>query len=199
MKRRRLCKGCGDYFRPQDDDPDFIRWCCEACQKLIYRASLQKSWDNRAKAVKRAQGAEKKANAKQKREFYENDKKTRREAAVYWFNRYIRLRDSGNGCYSCGNNRPGIKYDCGHFITAGSCTALRFNEDNAHSQCVHCNRYLSGNVRLYRAALVAKLGEQAVLFLEGPQPTIKITVDFYKQIEIKYKAKCKTLEDLLHG
>lgn len=195
MRRKKLCKGCREYWRPKDDDPEQIAHCSPDCAIAIVKKKWDRDAKNRLKSKERALRKQKQQHRKQKREFYENDKKTRREAAVYWFNRYIRLRDTGNGCASCGNNRPGIKFDCGHFITAGSCSALRFNEDNAHSQCVHCNRHLSGNVRLYRAALVTKLGEQAVLFLEGPQPIIKITVEWYKQIEDKYKAKCKELEN----
>jgi len=196
VRRKKLCKGCREYFRPKDGDVQFICWCSLRCAETITKRKLGQLRDNNLKALKRAERKQKRKWARQKREFYESDKKTRREAAVYWFNRYIRLRDSGNGCTSCGNNRPGIKYDCGHFITAGSCSALRFNENNAHSQCVHCNRHLSGNVRLYRAALVTKLGEQAVLLLEGPQPIIKITAEWYKSVEIEYKAKCKELEEL---
>lgn len=192
--RKRKCKSCGEYWRPEEETPKWIVWCCEACRLALALKALGKVQKKNKTLLRRSQALQKRDNRRRKREFYENDKKTRREAAVYWFNRYIRLRDAGNGCISCGNNRQDIKYDCGHFITAGSCTALRFNEDNAHSQCVHCNRHLSGNVRLYRAALAAKLGEQTVRFLEGAQPTIKITVDWYREIEEKYKLKCKEME-----
>ena len=52
------------------------------------------------------------------------------------------------------------------------------------------------NLLEYRKGLIKKYGQEVVDFLEGPQPTVKITVDFYKQVEIKYKAKVKELESI---
>jgi len=144
-------------------------------------------------AIEKSAQVRKKESRRRKREFYNNDIKTRRDAAVKWFNRYIRLRDSGEPCISCGDILYG-KYDAGHFITAGSCTALRFDERNCYAQCVRCNHWLSGNRVAYRENLIAKFGQELVEYLEGPQPTINITVDWYREIEETYKAKFKELE-----
>ena len=142
---------------------------------------------------------QKKQHTKQKREFYENDIKTRREAAVREFNKYIRLRDQGLACISCGAPPGTYKLTAGHFITAGSCSALRFDERNCHGQCWwNCNRNKSGNITGYRLGILERFGEKEgnkiLEYLEGPQPTINITVDWYRGIEETYKAKCKELE-----
>lgn len=145
--------------------------------------------------LKKKEKEEKQKYARDKRAFYDKDIKTRREAAVYWFNRFIRLRDADDPCISCGNRNARIKYDAGHYISAGSCTALRFDERNVNLQCSnHCNVHLSGNGTGYRLGLIKKYGGQVVDELEGPQPTIKISAAWYRSIEEKYKAKCKELE-----
>jgi hypothetical protein len=48
------------------------------------------------------------------------------------FNRFIRLRDEGDSCISCGRN-TGAKMNAGHYKSVGSTPALRFNEDNVIS------------------------------------------------------------------
>ncbi|MFZ9066235.1 MAG: recombination protein NinG [bacterium] len=183
MKRR--CRNCKGYYPIEDGkivNEGF--YCTEHC-------IIQYAIKNKSRGSKVIQ----KERKKHKREYYENDIKTRREAAVYWCNRYIRLRDAGNGCISCGTCKPHIQYAAGHYISAGSCTALRFDERNIHLQCnVRCNQQLSGNRGEYRKRLIEKVGQQVVDFLEGPQPVIKITAEWYKSIEEKYKAKCKELE-----
>lgn len=188
------CRGCKEYFRPPEESPG-IRHCSPDCAQAIHDRRRAKERLQQERAQKRAKAAQKKVNARKKREFYENDTKRRREAATHWFNKFIRGRDSGNPCISCDTTKPNIQYAAGHFIPAGSCTALRFDELNVHRQCnVYCNQHKSGNRVAYRESLIKKFGQETVDFLEGPQPVIKITVDFYKAIEIKYKAKCKELE-----
>ncbi len=59
------------------------------------------------------------------------------------FNAYIRARDAGLPCISCGETNPpdlhGGQWDCGHFKTVGAYPELRFEERNAHKQCKSCN------------------------------------------------------------
>jgi hypothetical protein len=143
---------------------------------------------------------ERKREAKrQKREFKQRDIVVRRNAAIREFNRYIRLRDAHLPCISCGALPGTFKLTAGHYITAGSCSALRFDEQNVHGQCWwNCNRNKSGNITKYREGIIKRFGElegsRMLEHLEGPQPTINITVDWYREIEETYKAKCKELE-----
>jgi len=58
-----------------------------------------------------------------------------------YFAEYIRKRDYHNSCITCGAYG---KKDCGHFISRRF-ESVRFDEKNAHGQCLKCNRYLYGN------------------------------------------------------
>ena len=72
------------------------------------------------------------------------------------FSKFIRLRDIGKAfgigeCCTCGklfivySNENGWNPNAhaGHFITR-DCKATRFDEQNAHLQCAHCNTFKSG-------------------------------------------------------
>lgn len=79
--------------------------------------------------------------------------------AIRLFNSWIRKRDSGLGCISCGSLN---EIQAGHFYAAGHYEALRFNEDNVNSQCLRCNYFLRGNLIPYRLNLIKKIGVDAV-------------------------------------
>lgn len=78
------------------------------------------------------------------------------------FNKYIRKRDQGLLCISCG--KPGNQ--AGHYFPVKQFTALRFNEDNVHLQCPYCNLFAHGNQAMYRIGLVQRIGEDRVKQLE---------------------------------
>lgn len=171
------CKSCGSMFKPFSS---LAKVCSMACS-LDYIGTTK-------------QQAEAKKAKQKKKEFYQKDIKTRREAAIKFFNRYILLRDKDKPCVSCGNANPAIKYDAGHYVPAGSCSALRFDERNVHKQCSqYCNVHRSGNRAPYAKAIAAMHGQEVLDFLDGEQPKIKITVDFYQAIEDEYKAKIKEI------
>jgi hypothetical protein len=79
------------------------------------------------------------------------------------FNAWIRKRDEGQSCISCGTGSPN---QAGHFYSAGHYSALRFNEDNCHFQCVRCNYFLSGNLNQYRINLEKKIGKDRLQALD---------------------------------
>lgn len=114
------------------------------------------------------------------------------------FNKYVRLRDIGKGCISCGADcgatATGGSGDAGHFRSRGSAPHLRFDERNVHLQCKKCNRYLSGNVANYRIGLIDRIGQQTVDALECDQAPRNHTIDDLKLIRDTYRAKCKELE-----
>ena len=56
------------------------------------------------------------------------------------FNKWIRERDKDMPCINCGKQ---TKLQAGHFYPAGSYNALRFDEDNVHGECLHCNYFNS--------------------------------------------------------
>lgn len=77
-------------------------------------------------------------------------------------NKYIRERDSWRGCVSCG--RP--FQNAGHFYSVGGYGAMRFNVDNIHGQCIHCNKHLHGNLNEYRKRLEIRIGKERLLELD---------------------------------
>ena len=81
------------------------------------------------------------------------------------FNKYIRLRDKDKPCISCKNMLKG-KFDAGHFYSVGNYPGLRFNEDNVHGQCVHCNQWRGGNLHEYKDNLKIRIGEENVRIKE---------------------------------
>lgn len=110
------------------------------------------------------------------------------------FNKFIRLRDAGLPCISCGALDDGSRQmQAGHYKTVGAHPALRFDESNCHSQCSRCNNFLSGNPLPYRVALIAKVGQSDVDRLESKQEPLKLTIPEIQDLIAEYKAKVKAL------
>ena len=103
------------------------------------------------------------------------------------FNKWIRLRDGKLGCVSCGN---AVEH-AGHYFSSGHHSALTFDEQNCHGQCLRCNNFLHGNLNYYRIGLVERYGEEYVIKLESKS---KNAIRKWDRIELeeiikKYKVK----------
>ena len=119
--------------------------------------------------------------------------RTRREwlkLAQTAFNSFIRLRDANLPCISCGRFHQG-QYHAGHFLSTGAHPELRFDENNCHKQCAPCNDHLSGNIALYRQALIVKVGPEELARLEGLNNPKKWTIPELQEILAVYKEKAK--------
>ena len=101
------------------------------------------------------------------------------------FNGWIRRRDEGKPCISCGSLTG--KKNAGHYRSVGSCPELRFEPLNVHLQCEKCNSYLSGNLIEYRKELINRIGLDGVEFLEGPHPPKKYSIDDLKALKSVYR------------
>lgn len=187
--KQKACKICRARFRPFNSlalvcSPkcaiEFARKQAAANQIKLDRIEAKKSKEQRAKE------------RKQKADFRRTDTKWLKAKAQEYCNRYIRIRDELCGCISCGT-RADIKYDAGHFIPAGRCIPLRYNEINIHKQCTRCNTHMSGNLTAYEAALRIKLGNEVVEWLKGPHEPIRYRAEDYLRIIDEYKAKIKLL------
>lgn len=108
------------------------------------------------------------------------------------FNGFIRERDAGQSCISCGRN-TGAKMNAGHYRTVGASKETRYDEDNCHLQCEHCNSYLSGNIGEYRPQLIAKIGQLAFDKLMGPHPRKKWTREELIALAEQYRKKTRDL------
>lgn len=109
-------------------------------------------------------------------------------------NRFIRERDKGRGCISCG---AGVE-QAGHYFPQGSHSALRYDPDNIHGQCIRCNMYLSGNLIYYRMGLVKRYGEPYVQSLEqkAKNKLKKYTREELEEIISKYQPRRSALSGL---
>ena len=122
--------------------------------------------------------------------------KTRQEWAAEAqaaFNAWVRERDKGLPCISCGKS-SGCKVNAGHYLSRGARPELRYEPLNCHLQCEKCNSWLSGNAVMYRAALIRKIGLASVEWLEGPHDPKRYTIDDLKEIKQHYKDKVRELQ-----
>jgi hypothetical protein len=78
-------------------------------------------------------------------------------------NEFIRNRDAGCKCISCGSHKAN---QAGHYFAVKRSSVLRFHPVNINLQCAYCNLFLHGNEAFYRIGLVEKWGEDAVRELE---------------------------------
>lgn len=126
------------------------------------------------------------------------------KTATKVFNQYIRLRDVDcNGVGVCISSGVTLHYgyantQAGHYISAGSCPELRFNEFNVNLQGKSDNYFKSGNLLEYRKNLIKKIGKEEVEKLELQAEMFKKTPYhkdrflFIETIEI-YKQKVKEI------
>jgi len=114
------------------------------------------------------------------------------------FNAFIRARDAGKPCISCGAYLPGAQVgggaDCGHYRSVGSAPHMRFVEDNAAGQCKKCNQYLSGNHVDYRKGLIDRVGLKRVEQIESDQTVRKYTKEALEEIARYYRAEARKLK-----
>lgn len=112
------------------------------------------------------------------------------------FNKFIRLRDKGLPCVSCGHPDDGSRQrHASHYKSVGGNPALRFDPNNCFASCSICNNYLSGNLVPYRVELIKRIGLAEVERLEGPQQPLKLTIPEIQELIKTYKQKYKELLD----
>lgn len=110
------------------------------------------------------------------------------------FNAWVRARDAGLPCISCGTTAD-IQYAAGHFRSAGGHPELRFEPLNVHLQCNrNCNMAKSGNLGPYRIELIKRIGQEKVDWLEGPHEPKRYTIDDLKAIKAHYRALTRELK-----
>lgn len=189
IPKARYCKVCKARFKP---DTIFQWWCCEE-HKADYAVMLVgKQREQRAKVQQRTEAKTQRAEWVQ------------RKAAVkslsHWvnmtqraFNDYIRARDAGCGCISCGSTTA-VENHAGHFRTTKAASQLRFNEDNCHLQCSACNVHHSGAIGPYRINLITKIGLARVLVLENDNTAHRHTREELEGIRAHYRAKTRELK-----
>lgn len=109
------------------------------------------------------------------------------------FNAWVRERDIGLPCVSCGRHHNG-QWHAGHYRTVGGNPELRFEPLNAWRQCAPCNNHKSGDIVNYRLELVKRIGADKVDWLEGPHEPQRHTIEQLQAIKAKYRAMTRELK-----
>lgn len=189
--KQRKCKECRKPYTPHG----MVLVCSFDCAVAYGKKAAAKSAAKKNKEQAKRDKEQKAKERKQKADFRLTDTKWLKAKAEYYCNKYIRLRDAGKGCKSCGTKKPDIQYCAGHFIPVGRCIPLRYDERNIHLQCnSYCNRHLSGNLTAYEAALRRDLGDEVVEWLKGPHEPVRYRAEDYLLIIAEYKQKIKSLK-----
>lgn len=169
------CKHCKDKFEPIKFN---AKYCLkDDCIKAFVEEVKVKQWKETKTRMK-------------------EDLKTTQDwlkEAQTIFNKYIRLRDMGLLCISC-NTIP-KKKNAGHYFSSGGHSNVRFDEDNVHLQCEHCNTFLSGNLLNYQIGIEKRIGAEKLIELQGKAHLEKRwSVDELKEIIKDYKTKVRQLQ-----
>ena len=182
--KEKTCIVCGTRFTP-------LKQMQKACTaECAIKYAIAKRDEKRVQEERGRQAADRKVIRLQKEKLKTKSDHAKEAQAV--FNAFIRERDKDEACISCGRFHQG-QWHAGHYRTVGSHPELRYSELNVHKQCAPCNNHKSGNVVEYRINLLDKIGEKALVWLEGPHEPKKYTVDELKQIKETYKQKLKEL------
>ncbi|HEK1443946.1 TPA: recombination protein NinG [Pseudomonas aeruginosa] len=181
----KICQNteCGTKFIPQRLGQRVCSPACALATKDKHQAPARKAIADRNRREIKARKEKLKSRAEHLKECQ----------AI--FNQYIRLRDADKPCVSCG--RPATwdgQWHASHYRSVGSTPALRFNPLNVHRACSICNSHLSGNIMGYRPELVRRIGEEAVLALEGPHEPLKLTIEDIKALKAKFRARVRELK-----
>jgi hypothetical protein len=114
------------------------------------------------------------------------NKRLAKKKADRAFSLYIRQRDKGKPCITCGEYK---EHDAGHFITRNH-EATRYHEQNVHGQCLACNRFQGGKQYEHGLAINRRYGKgTAQKLLELSKTLCKRTKQDYEDIAQTYKDK----------
>jgi hypothetical protein len=144
--------------------------------------------------------------SKPRREFEEFKKERKNKSVISQLlestrnvcHEYIRLRDKGKPCISCGTQWH-QEFQAGHFYKAETFSTIKFNELNIHGQCVQCNIRKDGNNSEYTVRLPDRIGTkdfEHLNYLASIDKKTNFKWEREKLIEIRkyYREKIKTLK-----
>ncbi|CAI0821901.1 Bacteriophage Lambda NinG protein [Serratia entomophila] len=183
LPKSKTCRICKTQYSPRNT---LQKVCSPACAiTLVKRNSeLQKK---QSEASARREWNKRKADVKPLSHWMNMTQRA--------FNDYIRTRDEGNGCISCGSTTA-TEYHAGHYRTTAAASHLRFNEDGCHLQCASCNVHHSGAITQYRINLISKIGLERVLELENDNKPHRYTREELDALRARYRSKLRELKKL---
>ncbi|RWT84804.1 recombination protein NinG [Enterobacter cloacae] len=193
---RRTCKVCKEKFTATFDN---VWWCCPehgAIYALDLRAKQKvKETAKRIKERKEKDRAESR-DLKARKVALKTKPQWRAEAQAA-FNRYVRLRDAGKPCISCGRmpeQKFGGTMDCGHYRTRGAAAHLAFNLHNTAAQCVYCNRDRDGAQKAFEQGLIERIGAEKVEAINNDNSVRWFDIPYLQRIKSIFTRKARALE-----
>lgn len=157
MKKEKKCKNCGAKFTPRFNNLERYCWAydCKVKEALI---NLEKK--------KKADALKERKRLKEKKESLKTLTQLKADLQKL-VNTYVRYRDAGLPCISCGAKLTTRNTNAGHYLPAGYYPAIRYDLLNINNQCIECNLYRAGNRSEYREGLIKKIGLAEVEALEN--------------------------------
>ena len=175
MKKGRRCKVCKTYM--ESPRPNQVV-CGYQCSFQYAKIQGEKKRKEKVKELKES--------VKTKSDYL-------KEVQVV-FNQFIRLRDEGKTCISCGKEINGVRH-ASHYLSVGSSPSVRFNENNVWVSCYKCNVWLSGNQLEYRLRLIDKIGIEQVEQIESlSKQSVHYSIPELIELKQVYKQKIKELQ-----
>lgn len=193
---RRKCAHCREWFHPTREGQVV---CSFECASAIGKKQTAKAREAaKAKAVRRQRESEKEGRQRRRAKRIELKTKSQwRSEAQTAFNKYVRLRDSGKPCISCGRlpeQKLGGTMDCGHYRTRGAARHLSFNLHNTAAQCVYCNRDRAGAQKAFEQGLVQRIGQEAVDALNNDNTIRNFDIPYLQRVKSIFTRKSRALE-----
>ena len=180
--RPKKCRVCREAYTPRKE----LQVVCSPNCALLHAKQKRERERKALDKIERKAIREAKERVKPRSEYMKE--------AQSAFNSWVRERDAGLPCISCGTTAD-VQYAAGHYRTTQAAPELRFEPLNVHRQCNrNCNMGKSGNLIEYRIGLVARIGAEKVAWLEGPHEPKHYSIDDLKQIKAQYKAMTHELQ-----
>ena len=156
-KLPKQCKVCKTVFTPKQ-----YASCKIKCVECIFAYHKRKLCDYQKKQLKKQ--IAKNANCKVKPLKQKIDRK--------WIalSKFIKERDAGLPCISCGKQMQEYEIQAGHYIASGKSVKLKYEPRNIHAQCWNCNNNHQLQQQMqegFRNGLIARYGMQEVEWLES--------------------------------
>lgn len=108
------------------------------------------------------------------------------------FSEYIRKRDDGKGCVTCGVKKPWKEMQACHYFSRGK-IPTRWHEDNVFSGCYRCNVLLKGAYTDYAMFMFDRYGaEEMQKMYDLAHSGVKIPTSVIKEKIEEYRAKLLT-------
>ncbi len=173
--KSKKCKICRSAFIPRSS---WAKVCSPTCGLELAKRDRER--------LERKDIAKRKAAIKKPSEHADN--------AQDWVNRYVKWRDWGKPCVSCG--RPhifGVTRNASHLKARGSNSFLRFHLWNIHMSCIQCNKDKGGNVAEYIPRLAERIGQDKVDFLLSAPRSREYSIEYCLRLKAIFTKKAKRM------